>query len=130
MPPSNTNFFNSAWTCEMNILKLHEALSSVASISGVSIGDPEDRTTWRIDFDQNSTEEQKLDAKTLLYAYVEPSSTKTKLYKSTFIRRIYRKAEKHCSNKPRSDKCANRISINPVWNSDLIYNYDPNSLAS
>lgn len=51
--------------------KLHHALAKHAPIDGVSIGDENDKTTWRIDFKPSATEEQKAAARAALMSYEE-----------------------------------------------------------
>ena len=38
---------------------VHQAIAAVCQIGGISIGDENDKTTWRIDFADGATEEQK-----------------------------------------------------------------------
>ena len=52
-----------------NVAKLHERLSELAPVHGVSIGDADDRSTWRIDFDQSANSDQRLDAEAAMQAY-------------------------------------------------------------
>ena len=55
----------------LNLVKLHDAIAAVCPIVGVSIGDPGDKTTWRIDFDAEATDAQKAAAQAVVLAYVE-----------------------------------------------------------
>lgn len=52
-----------------SIQLLHEIIAAVAPIMGVSIGDPADKATWRVDFDPAATIEQRNAAKALLVGY-------------------------------------------------------------
>jgi hypothetical protein len=45
---------------------LFEALSDVCPISGITIGDPADKNTWRIDFDLSATHAQRAAAEAAL----------------------------------------------------------------
>ena len=49
--------------------RLHDALEAVAPIDGVSINRWDDRSTWRIDFTDEATEEQKAAAQAALEAF-------------------------------------------------------------
>jgi hypothetical protein len=46
--------------------EVHEAIEAVCPIVGVSIGDKADKSTWRIDFADNATEEQRAAAQVVL----------------------------------------------------------------
>lgn len=46
----------------MNAAALHDAIAAVCPISGVSIVDEADKTTWRIDFAAEATDAQKQSA--------------------------------------------------------------------
>lgn len=48
---------------------LHTRLAAVAPIAGVSIGDPADKTTWRVDFRDEATPEQCAAALSALNAF-------------------------------------------------------------
>jgi hypothetical protein len=48
------------------IALLHAKLAAVCPIDGVSIGDPLDRATWRIDFSANATPQQIAAAQTFI----------------------------------------------------------------
>lgn len=52
---------------------LHKALLQVAPIVGVSIGDVNDRATWRVDFDDSASTQQRERAQNALNAYVVPN---------------------------------------------------------
>jgi hypothetical protein len=56
----------------MNITALHNAVAAVCPIVGVSVKDPADKTTWRIDFDPNATHPQREAAEAELQAF-DPS---------------------------------------------------------
>jgi hypothetical protein len=47
-------------------------LSAIAPIDGVSIGVEGDRNTWRIDFKQEATQQQRDDALAAMLAWTEP----------------------------------------------------------
>lgn len=49
--------------------RLDTAVRAVAPITGVSIGQANDRSTWRIDFTQDATDEQKAAAQAALEAF-------------------------------------------------------------
>ena len=53
----------------MDAGKLHEAIAKVCPIHGVSIGRANDKGTWRIDFDQAATQQQKDAAQAALVAF-------------------------------------------------------------
>lgn len=53
----------------MDAGKLHAALAALCPIAGVSVGDPDDRATWRIDFDPSATAPQRQAARALLVTY-------------------------------------------------------------
>jgi hypothetical protein len=48
---------------------LHELVSAQAPISGVSIGDPADKTTWTIHFQDAATDSQKAAAQAVIDSY-------------------------------------------------------------
>jgi hypothetical protein len=48
---------------------LHKAIEAVAPIIGVSIGQMDDRATWRIDFARDASEEQRAAARAVLEAF-------------------------------------------------------------
>lgn len=50
----------------MNIQELDQALKAVCPIHGVSIGRKNDKETWRIDFKDDATQEQRLAAERVL----------------------------------------------------------------
>lgn len=51
-------------------LELHKQVAAVASISGIAIGDPEDKATWKVHF-ESATEEQKQAAADVITAFGE-----------------------------------------------------------
>lgn len=53
----------------MDISDLHDRLSALAPIVGVSVGNPADKTTWRIDFAETATAAQQQAAQTFLASY-------------------------------------------------------------
>ncbi len=61
-----------------NTEKLTKSLQKVADIHGVSIGHADDKSTWRIDFKDEATQEQKNLAMSMLAAYVPMSAQQLK----------------------------------------------------
>lgn len=57
----------------MDVLWLHAKLANVAPITGVSIGDEADRSTWTIWFDDAATLEQRAAAQAVIGAF-DPTS--------------------------------------------------------
>ncbi|WFS07795.1 hypothetical protein [Methylobacterium sp. 391_Methyba4] len=53
----------------MDAPALHAALAAVCPILGVSLGDPDNRATWRIDFDPAATTSQRRAATALLATF-------------------------------------------------------------
>ena len=53
-----------------NIVELDQALKAVCPIDGVSIGKSEDKSTWRIDFMPEATDQQKTDASAVMAAFI------------------------------------------------------------
>ena len=53
----------------MNISRLHNTISAAAPIAGVSVGDPADKTTWRIDFMAAATPDQRAAAQAAFDAF-------------------------------------------------------------
>jgi len=53
----------------MDAGKLHEAIAKVCPIQGVSIGRADDKGTWRIDFDDTATQQQRTAAQAALAAF-------------------------------------------------------------
>lgn len=53
----------------MNLLKLHNQITKVCPIDGVSIGIESDKRTWRIQFKSEATEAQKQEAQGILEAF-------------------------------------------------------------
>ena len=47
---------------------LHAKIAAVCPIDGVSVGDPNDPNTWRIDFAVGATKQQMIDAQAALNA--------------------------------------------------------------
>ena len=56
----------------MLVQAFHEAVSRVCPVHGVSLGRSDDKTTWRIDFRDDATEEQKTAAAAVLAA-IDPA---------------------------------------------------------
>lgn len=52
---------------------LHESVSAVAPINGISIGNPSDKSSWRIDWAEGATDEQKAAVAALVAAF-DPSA--------------------------------------------------------
>src|SRR5437899_12475242 len=50
----------------MDIVSLHKAIAAVCPIDGVSVGDPNDKSTWRIDFSGQPTDQQKVSAQSVV----------------------------------------------------------------
>ena len=57
----------------IDMAALHKSLAAVCSIQGVSVGDPSDKATWRIDFDPAATDAQRQAAQAALQAF-DPSA--------------------------------------------------------
>jgi hypothetical protein len=53
----------------MNVANLHSRLSAVAPIIGISIGSVDDKSTWRVDFDEGATAQQRADAAGVIEAF-------------------------------------------------------------
>lgn len=53
----------------MNIVELDKALKAVCPILGVSIGRVNDKSTWRIDFTDEATSEQRAAAQAVVDAF-------------------------------------------------------------
>ena len=51
---------------------LFKAVAQVAPIVGISVGDPNDRDTWRIDFAEGVTDEEKAAAQAMLASFDVP----------------------------------------------------------
>jgi hypothetical protein len=51
------------------ITSLHRSIAAVCPIRGVSVVDPSDKATWRIDFDPSATEAQMQAARAALQEY-------------------------------------------------------------
>ena len=68
----------------MNIASgLDAAIRAVCpALEGVSIGDPADRTTWRLDFGPDATDAQRQAARSALQAFVLATSDPFTLYKT------------------------------------------------
>lgn len=49
--------------------RLDAAIKEVCPINGVSIGRPDDKATWRIDFAQSATAQQRADAAAVVEAF-------------------------------------------------------------
>ena len=56
----------------MDHLALHRAIAAACPILGIAIADPDDKATWRIDFDPSATEPQREAAQAALQAF-DPS---------------------------------------------------------
>lgn len=53
----------------MLLKRLYEFIAAIAPIEGIAIGDPAKRETWRIDFAQNATAQQRTAAANALAAF-------------------------------------------------------------
>ena len=51
------------------IVQAHNAIAAVCPIHGISFGRPADKATWRIDFDDAATPEQRAAAQAVLEGY-------------------------------------------------------------
>ncbi len=56
---------------DININALHAAVASICPITGVGVGDPTDKTTWRVDFDPSATDDQKRAAEAAVQSYID-----------------------------------------------------------
>lgn len=56
-----------------NTLALHNAIAAVCPIVGVTVGDPSNRATWVIEFDQSGTTAEQQAAQNVLASFIEPS---------------------------------------------------------
>lgn len=54
---------------QVNVRRLHEKIAAVAPILGVSIGVYDDKTTWKVAFDQSALPEQKSAAQAILDSF-------------------------------------------------------------
>lgn len=59
--------------------KLDAAIRAVCPIHGISIGRKDDKTTWRIDFTSEATEEQKAAARAVLASFDPNPSRKDEI---------------------------------------------------
>lgn len=55
----------------MNTTALDTAIRAVCPILGVSVGDPADRTTWRVDYDPSATDAQKAAAEQVVAGWTD-----------------------------------------------------------
>jgi hypothetical protein len=53
----------------MDMQALHDAIASVCPIDGVSVANPTDKSTWRIDYDPSATAAQQQAAQAALKAF-------------------------------------------------------------
>lgn len=53
----------------MNVLDLHTKIAEVAPIDGVSVGDPNNKSTWKVFFQAAATALQKTNAQTVVDNY-------------------------------------------------------------
>jgi len=51
------------------VVQLHEAIAAVCPIVGVSVGDPDDKNTWSIDYAPEATQDEKDAADAVLAAF-------------------------------------------------------------
>lgn len=52
-----------------NNQRIHDLILNIAPIDGISIGNWEDKSTWRIDFESAATSDQKIAAQTALESF-------------------------------------------------------------
>jgi predicted transcriptional regulator len=62
----------------MNILLLHKTIAAVCPITGVSVGDVNDKATWRISFGDSATDQQKTAAAAVVTAF-DPTADDTRV---------------------------------------------------
>ncbi len=55
------------------MLNLHDKISAICPIDGVSIGDPQNKSTWRVDYSQGATPQQIAAAQAVVAAF-DPSA--------------------------------------------------------
>ena len=60
-------------------MTLHDAIAAAAPIHGVAIVDANDRSTWRIDFEDNATDQQRAAAALALLTYDDLTALKHEL---------------------------------------------------
>ena len=51
-------------------LRLHLAINAIVPIVGVSVGDPNDKTTWRVSYVQEPTDDQRAKVQEVIEAFV------------------------------------------------------------
>lgn len=73
--------------------KLHEEVSSVCPIYGVSVGDENDRTTWKFHPKEESSEQQISDANNAIKTFVYSSPTKDEIARELSDHKLLSKAE-------------------------------------
>ena len=78
----------------MSAHELHEAVSAVCPISGVSVGDWSDKATWRIDYADHASDESKKSAQSVVAAF-DPVFFERKRAKKTLDDLAERKRLKH-----------------------------------
>lgn len=53
---------------------LHDAIAAVCPMVGISVGDPADKATWRIDFEPGATEGQRAAAQAVMAVFDAPKA--------------------------------------------------------
>jgi hypothetical protein len=56
-------------------LRLHLAINAIVPIVGVSVGDPNDKTTWTVSYVQEPTDDQKTQVQAAIDAFVWDAPT-------------------------------------------------------
>lgn len=67
---------------------LTDRLGALCPIEGVSLGDPADKSTWRIDFAKEASEEQRAAAQAAIAAFDPDVSTPASLSKLSIVDRL------------------------------------------
>lgn len=86
----------------MNIEALHNAVSAAAPISCVSVGDPADKATWRIDFTDAATPDQRTAAQAALDAF-DPAAKSTVISRAELYDRFSAQVELSIAKAARAD---------------------------
>lgn len=77
----------------MDVSKLDAAVRSVCpALQGIAIGDPADRTTWRLDFGPGATDAQRQAAQQAMMGYADPT-VRTVFDPETLITTLFTPAE-------------------------------------
>jgi hypothetical protein len=56
-----------------NTIELHNAVAAVAPITGVSVADPNDKTTWVVHFQDGATQQQRRAARGVIDSWQPPA---------------------------------------------------------